>query len=89
MFQDAESRRDVWQRLSVFYGKIMDDKHENIILVSRGDTLSLFNAMWLSLGVEALNTCDLYGMAGGVSFMYENHDKKHLIRRMSDQSFIK
>lgn len=65
MFHDAESRRDLWNRLLDFYRKILLDKHENIIIVSHGDTLSIFNAMWLGLDAEILNQCDLFGMAGG------------------------
>jgi len=89
MFHDAESRRDVWNRLLNFYENIMKEEHENIIIVSHGDTLSVFNALFLGLDVLQLNTCDLYGMAGGVSFFQENHDGKHIIRRLSDLSYIR
>lgn len=89
MFQDAESRRDVWNRLMGFYEKIMTEEHENIIIVSHGDTLSIFNAMWLGLDIEMLNKCDLFGMAGGISFFHENQDGKHTIRRLSDMSYLK
>ena len=89
MFHDAESRRDVWNRLTGFYEKIMAEEHENIIIVSHGDTLSVFNAMWLGLDIEMLNKCDLFGMAGGVSFLNENQDGKHIIRRLSDMSYLK
>ncbi|WP_411170678.1 hypothetical protein ACH36K_09335 [Clostridium sp. MB05] len=34
IFNDAESRRDVWNRLTSFYEIILSDKHENIIIVS-------------------------------------------------------
>lgn len=88
MFYDAESRRDVWDRLLGFYSTILTDKNENIIIVSHGDTLSIFNAMWLGLDIEALNKCDLFGMAGGVSFMTVNQDGKHIIRRLSDMSYL-
>ncbi len=67
-FNNSESRRDTWNRLKSFYDEIIESKDENIIIVSHGDTLSLFNAMWLGLEVEMLNQCDLFGMAGGVSF---------------------
>lgn len=89
MFHNAESRRDVWNRLMPFYKQIMKDDYENIIIVSHGDTLSIFNAMWLGLEVQMLNKCDLFGMAGGVSFMNENQDGKHIIRRLSDMSYLK
>jgi len=89
MFHDAESRREVWKRLLPFYQKIMQSKDENIIIVSHGDTLSIFNTMWLGLSVEKLNEIDLFGRAGGVSFMQESIDGKHKIFKLSDMSYIR
>ena len=88
-FNGSESQREVWERLLLFYNEMMADTNENIILVSHGGTLSIFNAMWLGLDVEMLNKCDLFGQAGGVSFMRENEDGKHYINRMSDLSYIR
>ena len=95
LFRDAESRRDAWNRLAPFFGEIMQSEAENILLVSHGDLLSIFHAMFLGLPVEALNSLDLYGMAGGVSFMHVAEDRadpgtakgKRVIRRLSDMSF--
>ncbi|MBQ8557038.1 MAG: histidine phosphatase family protein [Clostridia bacterium] len=87
LFHDAESRRDAWNRLAPFFAEMMASEAENIILVSHGDLLSIFNVMWLGLPVEAINSIDLFGMAGGVSFMNENPDGKRCIRRLSDMSF--
>jgi broad specificity phosphatase PhoE len=86
--EDAESRREVWAKLIPFYQEIMDSEEENIIIVSHGDTLSIFNIIWLGLEVEVLNQIDLFGFAGGVSFFHENNDGKHAIRRLSDLSYI-
>lgn len=87
-FDGAESRRDIWNRLLPFYNEIMNSDSENIIIVSHGVTLSVFNAMWLGLDVEMLNRCELFGLAGGVSFLQEKDDGKHVIRRLSDMSYI-
>ena len=89
MFSDAESRRDEWNRLKPFFDEILNNDEENIIIVSHGDLLSVFNIMWLDLDVEVINRCELFGGAGGVSFMSENEDGKRFIRRMSDTSYIK
>ena len=96
LFSTAESRRDAWNRLAPFFEEIMASEDENIILVSHGDLLSIFNVMWLGLPVEAMNSLDLYGMAGGVSFLHVAQDRadpgtakgKRVIRRMSDMSFV-
>jgi len=89
MFSDAESRRDEWNRLLPFFHEIMTGKNENLIIVSHGDLLSVFNAMFLGLEVEALNSLDIFGSAGGVSFMSENGDRKRFMNRMSDLSYIR
>ncbi|MGV2803461.1 histidine phosphatase family protein [Clostridium perfringens] len=89
MFSDAESRRDEWNRLLPFFNKLMASEHENIIIVSHGDLLSVFNTMWLGLEVETLNKSELFGLVGGVTFMEETADGKRFIKRMSDMSYIK
>ena len=96
LFSAAESRRDAWNRLLPFFEEVMASEAENIILVSHGDLLSIFNAMFLGLPVEAMNSLDLYGMAGGVSFLHVAEDRadpgtakgKRVIRRLSDMSFV-
>ncbi|WBW98749.1 histidine phosphatase family protein [Oceanirhabdus sp. W0125-5] len=89
MFSDAESRRDEWNRLLPFFNELMTNKYENIIIVSHGDLLSVFNTMWLGMDIEMLNRSEIFGLAGGVSFMQETADGKRLIRLMSDMSYIK
>jgi broad specificity phosphatase PhoE len=88
IFHDAESLRDVWNRLTPFYHEIIANNEENIIIVSHGATLSVFNAIWLGLSAEMLTQCSLFGMSGGVSFMQEDADGKHIISRLSDMSYI-
>lgn len=88
LFSDAESRRDEWNRLKPFFEEIMRNEEENIIIVSHGDLLSVFNSMFLGLNVESLNQSEIFGLAGGVSFMYENDDGKRFIKRISDTSYI-
>lgn len=88
LFSDAESRRDEWNRLKPLFDEIMASEDENIIIVSHGDLLSVFNAMFLGLPVESLNNFELFGMAGGVSFMFENNEGKRFVKRMGDLSYI-
>lgn len=88
MFSDAESRRDVWNRLLPFFQTIIDSPAENIILVSHGDLLSVFNTMFLSLDVETLNGAEIFGLAGGVSRMFINDEGKRVIKKISDMSYM-
>lgn len=88
LFSDAESRRDEWNRLKPFFDEIMGSKDENIIIVSHGDLLSVFNAMFLGLDVEILNTIEIFGFAGGVSYMFENNEGKRYVKKISDMSYL-
>ena len=88
LFSDAESRRNEWNRLKPLFDEIMESEDENIIIVSHGDLLSVFNAMFLGFPVESLNEFELFGIAGGVSFMFENNEGKRFVKRMGDLSFI-
>ncbi len=89
LFPSAESRRDEWNRLKPFFDEITSNNEEHIIIISHGDLLSVFNAMWLGLPVESLEKAELFGVSGGVSFLFENDDGKRFIRKMSDTSYIK
>ena len=61
---------------------------ECIIVVSHGDLLSVWNTMFLGMDVETLNQFELFGMAGGVSFMFQNDEGKRFIKKMSDLSYM-
>ena len=86
--ENIECPRDEWNRLKPFFDSVMAEEAENIIIVSHGDLLSVFNAMFLGLEAESLNSVDLFGFAGGVSQMIVKDDGKRTIRRLSDMSYV-
>ena len=88
LFSDAESRRDEWNRLKPFFDELMESQDDNIIIVSHGDLLSVFNTMFMGLDVENINKFEAFGLAGGVSYMFINNEGKRFIKRMSDMSYI-
>lgn len=88
LFSDAESRRDEWNRLKPFFDSLLENEQEHILVVSHGDLLGVFHAMWLGLDVEALNHCELAGMSGGVSILRMGSDGKRRILCMGDRSFL-
>ncbi|MCR5734221.1 MAG: phosphoglycerate mutase family protein [Lachnospiraceae bacterium] len=88
LFSDGESKRDAWNRLSPFYEEIMTSCDENIIIVSHGDLLSLWNAMYLGLSVESFYEVDIHGPAGGVSHMFIDDEGKHFVRHINDMSYV-
>lgn len=88
LFSDAESRRDEWNRLKPFFDEVMRSEKDNIIIVSHGDLLSVFNAMFMGLEVESINDVEVFGLPGGVSYMFENDEGKRYIKRISDMSYV-
>ena len=68
--------------------EIMSNDEQNIIIVSHGDLLSVFNTMFLGLDVDTINTFEVFGLAGGVSYMFVSNEGKRFIKRISDMSYI-
>jgi len=89
LFPDAETRRDEWNRLKPFFDALMASDEENVILVSHGDLLSVFNTMFMGLEVEALNRFEAFGFSGGVSHLVVDDAGKRFIKRLSDLSYVK
>lgn len=88
-FRGAESKREVWNRLSDFFSRVMPDTENNLIIVSHGGTLGVFYALWLGLTVEMLEKCDLRSDSGGVSFLRETSDGRRIINRLNDLSYMR
>lgn len=88
-FAGAESKREVWNRLSGFLNQIMTSAEENAILVSHDGTLQVFYALWLGLDLNTLNKRGLSGKSGGVSFLYEDEEQNRVISRLNDLSYIR
>lgn len=89
-YPGTESMRDVWNRLSVFLNEIIENNAENIIIVAHGISLGIFNLLWLSLDVEVLNKCGMWGASGSVSFMRQELSEfgaKRIISRFNDCSY--
>ena len=87
-FVGAESKADVWNRLSKFLNEILVQT-DDIILVSHDGTLSILYALWLGMDIEMLNKCNLSGKTGGVSVLKEDYDGNHIIARLNDMSYVK
>ena len=88
LFSDAESRRDEWNRLKPFFDSVMSDDSEIILIVSHGDLLSVFTAMFSGLSVESLNSLEISGAPGGVSLMIADDTGKRFVKRFSDMSYL-
>lgn len=89
VFSGAETRREVWHRVSQFLDTVIAQSSDNLIIVSHSGTLSVLFAIWLGIDIELLNKCTFWGKSGGVSFLSEDSDGHRIISRLSDMSYIR
>lgn len=66
-FDDAESDRDLWQRLYPFYQEIVSNSNEKILVVSHGTTLSFLQSMLIGDTFRDIAKRRFYGASGSVS----------------------
>lgn len=87
-FENAETKSEVWYRVSTFLNQTLSNTDKNIIIVSHDGTLSILYALWLGLDIEHLNKIALFGKSGGVSFLSEDDNGNRIISRLNDMSYI-
>lgn len=87
-FENAETKAEVWKRVSIFLDQIMSNTDKDIIIVSHDGTLSILFALWLGLDIEYLNKINLSGKTGGVSFLSEDDNGNRIISRLNDMSYL-
>jgi probable phosphoglycerate mutase len=84
-FPNAESWREFWGRVSGCCDKVSADEAENIIIVSHGMTMSVWQYAWLGLGIRDF----VYvGHPGGVSYMQIDDKGNRLIKRWNDTFYM-
>ena len=66
-FPDAESDRELWDRLMPFYKKITENSEERILIVSHGTTLSFLQSMLMGCRFEDIEKFRFNGSGGSIS----------------------
>lgn len=66
-FEDAESDRDLWNRLYPFYQEIVSNREEKILIVSHGTALSFLQSMLMGDTFEDIAKRRFIGVGGAVS----------------------
>ena len=75
-FNDAESDRDLWNRLRPFYEQLIKDTNEKIIIVSHGTLLAFLQAMLMGFEFEDLRRARFNGGSGSISkFMVDQEGR--------------
>ncbi len=85
-FEDAESDRDLWNRLYPFYQEVISNDMENIMIVSHGTALSFLHSMFMGDTFRDIAHTRFIGFGGAVSkFTIEPEGKviaNYINRRM-------
>ena len=79
-FPDAESDRELWDRLYPFCREIMENREEKILVVSHGTTLSFLQSMLLGGLVEDRGRFRFSGRAGSLSRFTVEDDGRVTVR---------
>ena len=87
VFRNAETRRDVWNRVLQFYNDVIVPSEKNLIIVSHSGTLSILFAIWLGMDIHSLDQAAIWGKAAGVSFLLDDGEHR-MISKISDMSYI-
>lgn len=85
---DAESKRDLYNRLLPFANEIENSPEENIIIVAHGGTLSMLFTMWFNNDISSTENIEFQGISGGVSFIKKNDNGIKIIRKLNDLSYL-
>lgn len=66
-FPDAESDRELWERVHSFYREIIDSDEERILIVAHGTSLSFLHSMLLGYSVTDREHFRFNGKGGSIS----------------------
>ena len=87
-FADAESDRDLWNRLYPFYQEIISNDQQKILIVSHGTALSFLQAMLMGGNVSERTRARFKGPAGSVSRfeidIYGNVTARYINRQQTE-----
>ena len=84
-FPDAESDRDLWNRLHPFYEEIIGNKMQRILIVSHGTALSFLQAMLMGYSFEDIEKFRFSGVGGSVSKIVIEPDGKTVARYINQR----
>lgn len=66
-FPDAESDRDLWNRIKPFYEQLINSPEDKILIVSHGCTLGFLQAMLMNFEFDDLRKARFSGRSGSIS----------------------
>ena len=71
-YKNAESRREAGQRAVDFINKVLEQSHENVIVITHGFFSTFLIMAWLKVPVENMDYCNFYLGPGGITVLNED-----------------
>ncbi|MNW55980.1 putative phosphoserine phosphatase 2 [compost metagenome] len=87
-FQNGETWRQFYTRVSNCMENICEIDKSNLIIVTHGGTLAYIIAWWLKFTPEMLNTAYFSGSVGSISLLNNNSFKQNILQLFNDTSHL-
>ena len=88
-FPNAESDKELWNRIFLFVEEMIKTEQENIIIVSHGTALSFLYSIWMNEAFASLEYKRFGSRSGGVSKLHIGTYGKRRIEILNDMSYMK
>lgn len=87
-FQDGETWRQFYIRVSTCMENISETEKSNLIIVTHGGTLAYIIAWWLKFTPEMLHTVYFSGSVGSISILNNNSFNQNVLQLFNDTSHL-
>ncbi len=86
-FPNAESDRELWDRLTPFYNRIIGNDEERIIITSHGTALSFLHSMIMGYSFDDIARIRINGSGGSISKFVIEPDGKRIAYYINHRIF--
>lgn len=83
LWENAETPRQLYQRIGTFYESRLKDLEEDVIVVSHGVAISYLVAHYLGLSIEQLQTGILKGDPGGITILDKSRLNQNQVKHFN------
>lgn len=87
-FQDGETWREFFLRVSTCMEKIIQNETKNLIIVTHGGTLAYIIAWWMKFKTEMLETSYFAASPGSISILFKNKYNQRALKLLNDTSHL-
>lgn len=87
-FENGETRREFFYRISKCISLIVNQYQEDLIIVTHGGTIGFLTAWWLKFDAEMLEKAYFQASVGSISILYSNRYNQNTLNVFNDRSHL-